>query len=68
MGCCLFSGRKEEAWKEELKRLVEGVITKDDQEIFLLHLLSLLDEVMDKLPEKGLAMLAYVLRLMKKAE
>ena len=68
MGCCVSSGRKEEAWKEELKRLVEGVITKDDQEIFLLHLLSLLDEVMDKSPEKGLAMLAYVLRLMKKAE
>ena len=68
MGCCVSSTRKEEVWREELKQLVEGLRTKEDEEAFLLHLLYLVGDDTDKSPEKGLAMLAYVLRLMKKAE
>ena len=68
MGSCLSTGRKEGARMEELRRIVDGLSTKEEREKFVLHFLIHFDEAKGGSRDKALATLADVIRLVENAK
>ena len=68
MGSCLSIGRQEGARMEELRRIVDGLSTKEEREKLVLHLLIHFDQAQDGSRDKALATLADVIRLVENAK